>query len=34
MNVVRKAKDLLGLGEPEEDTPEPPESADAESSDA
>lgn len=29
MNVVQKAKDLLGLGGSEE-TPEPPESAEAE----
>lgn len=27
MNVVQKAKDLLGMSESEEDAPEPPESA-------
>lgn len=31
MNVVQKAKDLLGLGGSEESAPEPPESADEES---
>lgn len=31
MNVVKKAKDLLGLGGAEESAPDPPESANAES---
>ena len=30
MNVVQKAKAVLGLGGSEEDAPQPPESADAE----